>query len=356
MLKRFTPRVTALLLLAGTVTAAASTPGPVRTAKPQINLSLFGKTARIQLSVGLLGFLTILALALLFSLALVFALIARKRLRQARVANQKLEREIQERKRAEEEIRQLNASLEERVAERTREVQEANQQLAAANKELEAFSYSVSHDLRAPLRGVDGWSQALVEDYGSQLDERALEYLGRVRGEAQRMNALIENLLELSRVTRMEMNPHPVDLTAIANRIVARLQETNANRRAEFIIAPGLMAHGDEGLLEIVLVNLLSNAAKFTSRCEAARIQFGQLQQNGERPFFVRDNGVGFDMAFAGGLFGAFQRLHKASEFPGTGIGLATVQRVIHRHGGRVWAEAEAGKGASFYFTLGPAK
>jgi light-regulated signal transduction histidine kinase (bacteriophytochrome) len=335
---------------------ATSVPGHVATAKPKINLSLFGKTARIQLSVGLLGFLTILTLALLFCLALVFALIARKKLREARVANEKLEMEIQERQRAEEKVRQLNASLEQRVAERTREVQEANQQLAATNKELEAFSYSVSHDLRAPLRGVDGWSQAVVEDYGSQLDDRAREYLARVRTEAQRMNALIDNLLELSRVTRMEMNPHPVDLTAIANRIVARMQETNANRRTEFVIAPGLTAHGDEGLLEIVLVNLLSNAAKFSSGCQSPRIQLGQLQQNGELPFFVRDNGVGFDMAFAGELFGAFQRLHKASEFPGTGIGLATVQRVIHRHGGRVWAEAEVGKGASFYFTLRPAK
>jgi light-regulated signal transduction histidine kinase (bacteriophytochrome) len=318
----------------------------------EIKLTLFGKTARIRLSVGLLGFTVILILAILLSLALLFAWMARRRLRQTQVANRKLEIEIRERKRAREQIIQLNASLESRVAERTREVEEANQQLAAMNKELEAFSYSVSHDLRAPLRGIDGWSLALLEDYGSQLDERARTYLDRVRSETQRMGVLIDDLLQLSKVTRAEMQRSPVDLTSIGNAVATQLREAHPERQMEFTIATGLTAHGDAGLLQIVLTNLMSNAVKFTGNCLETRIQFGQSQRNGESAFFVQDNGVGFDMAFAGTLFGAFQRLHKVAEFPGTGIGLATVQRVIHRHGGRVWADAQIGQGATFFFTV----
>lgn len=357
MLKRLAAASVLMVILACSGPGATPQIAPPQTPKkPEINITLFGKRAHFEISVGLLGIAVIFALAFLLGLALLFALIARRRLRQARAANQKLENEIRERKRAEEEVLQLNTTLENRVAERTQEVQAASQQLAATNRELEAFAYSVSHDLRAPLRGIDGWSLALVEDYGSRLDERAQTYLNRVRSEAQRMGMLIDDLLELSRVTRVEMQQNPVDLTSIASRIADRLGEARTDRRTEFIIAPGLTANGDAGLLEIVLVNLLSNAAKFTGECAVARIEFGQNQKNGESPFFVRDNGVGFDMAFAGSLFGAFQRLHKATEFPGTGIGLATVQRVIHRHGGRVWAEAQLGKGASFYFTVGPAK
>jgi PAS domain S-box-containing protein len=256
-----------------------------------------------------------------------------------------LVRDVSEREEAQERIRQLNAELEQRVLDRTA-------QLEAANQELEAFAYSVSHDLRAPLRGIDGWSLALAEDYGPQLDETAHKYLWRVRSETQRMGVLIDDLLKLSRLTRSEMQHEAVDMTGLAQSISARLIEAQPGRQIEFVIASGLSAKGDARLFEVALTNLLSNAVKFTGPREYARVEFGRLR-GGERPFFVRDNGVGFDMKFAGTLFGAFQRLHKTSEFSGTGVGLATVQRVIHRHGGRVWAEASPGEGATFLFTVG---
>ncbi|HMD83093.1 MAG TPA: PAS domain S-box protein [Terriglobia bacterium] len=256
---------------------------------------------------------------------------------------------ITERKRAEEEIRTLNSELEQRVRSRTAE-------LEAANRELEAFAHSVSHDLRAPLRGIDGWSLALLEDYGGCLDAQGQKYLDRVRSEAQRMGKLIDDLLHLSRVGRAELVPTTVDLTSLAETIVARLKESRPDRSIEFVVAPQLKCTGDARLLEIALTNLLDNAMKFTGARNAARVEFGEREYEGNPAFFVRDNGVGFDMAYAGMLFGPFQRLHKASEFPGTGIGLATVQRVIHRHGGRIWAEAQVGAGATLYFTLGADK
>jgi light-regulated signal transduction histidine kinase (bacteriophytochrome) len=206
--------------------------------------------------------------------------------------------------------------------------------------------------LRAPLRGIDGWSQALREDYYDRLDDRGREYIDRVRAEAQRLGRLIDDLLKLSRVTRAEMQQERVNLSGLAQAIVTRLRQLEPDRTVEFSLQPDLAVVGDPDLLEAALSNLLDNAFKFTGWRTAAHIEFGQIDMQGQRTFFVRDNGAGFDMAYAQKLFGAFQRLHKSSDFPGTGIGLATVQRIIHRHGGRIWAESAVDQGATFYFTL----
>jgi len=225
-------------------------------------------------------------------------------------------------------------------------------QLEAANAELDAFAYSVSHDLRAPLRAIDGFSQALLEDYADRLDDPGKDHLARVRSASQRMAVLIDDLLNLSRVTRSEMHVGPLDLSALATGIAEDLQKRDPERRVEFAITPGLRVSADPGLMRVVLQNLLDNAWKFTGKRPDARIEVGTVHQDGRPAYFVRDNGAGFDMTYVGKLFGAFQRLHGAQEFDGTGIGLATVQRVIHRHGGRVWAEGAVGGGAAFYFTL----
>ncbi len=243
------------------------------------------------------------------------------------------------------EIHRLNAELEQRVGERTAE-------LEAANKEMEAFTYSVSHDLRAPLRAIDGFSQALLEDYSDKVDAEGQEYLQRVRAASQRMGKLIDDLLRLSRLARAPMNRQVVDLSAAVTRIVEELRTAEPERAVEVVIPPGLVAEGDPGLLEVVLRNLLGNAWKFTGKTANARIEFGRTEHEGRAAFFVRDNGAGFDMAYVDRLFGAFQRLHTENEFPGTGIGLATVQRIIRRHGGRVWAEGAVGQGATFAFVL----
>jgi len=233
-----------------------------------------------------------------------------------------------------------------------RELLEAKEAVEAANLELEAFSYSVAHDLRSPLRAIDGFSQALLEDYGPKLEGDGRDYLQRVRASAQHMAELIDDLLTLSRVTRAEMRRERVDVSDLARTIMARLQTVAPERRVEVVIPDGLAGSGDPGLLGVVLENLLGNAWKFTSKRKEARIEVGATHQDGAKAFFVRDDGAGFDMAYASRLFGVFQRLHHVNEFEGTGIGLATVQRIVKRHGGRVWATGEIDRGATFYFTL----
>jgi signal transduction histidine kinase len=268
--------------------------------------------------------------------------------------NEILEKEVAERretevalKQSEENILQLNANLERRVQDRTT-------QLEIANKELESFSYSVSHDLRAPLRAIDGFSQALVEDYKDVLDDTGKDYLKRVRAAAQKMGALIDDMLKLAKVNRTEVTLSEVDLSEMLNAIVDELRDAEPNRNVTVKVTSGLTAWCDNHLIKIALINLLNNAWKYTSKKPDACIEFGMRLHNGSPAFFIEDNGVGFDMAYADKLFGAFQRLHSAGEFSGTGVGLATVKRVISRHGGDIWAKAVPDKGATFYFTLPP--
>ncbi len=256
---------------------------------------------------------------------------------------------VEDQRLAQEKVQQLNRELEQRVRERT-------VQLEAANKELESFAYSVSHDLRAPLRALDGFSSGLLRDYQDQLDAQGQHYLARIQGATRRMGQLIEDLLHLSRVSRQEMKSEMVDLSQIARQVVENLVEQNPQRQVAFEIAPDLLVRADANLMTIALENLLSNAYKFTSRCEQAHIQFGVDGHTDETVYFIRDNGAGFDMAYADKLFVPFQRLHSDQEFPGTGIGLATVNRIITRHGGRIWSESEVNHGTTFYFTLGGEK
>jgi light-regulated signal transduction histidine kinase (bacteriophytochrome) len=255
-----------------------------------------------------------------------------------------LRTEVIERKQAVQAVQTLNQGLQQAIVE-----------LKAVNRELESFSYSVSHDLRAPLRSIDGFSQALLEDCQDQLDVSGQDYLRRIRNATQRMGNLIDDLLNLSQVTRSEMKLESVNLSLLASSVCTELQRSQPERQVEFVVQPGLVVRGDARLVQILLINLLNNAWKFSAKNPHAQVEFGILPAQTNTPvYFVRDNGTGFDMAFVNKLFGPFQRLHSANEFPGNGIGLATVQRIAHRHGGRVWAEGVLEKGATFYFTLKP--
>lgn len=240
-----------------------------------------------------------------------------------------------------------------------REIEKLNRDLSAragdlevANRDLEGFSYTVSHDLRAPLTNINGYCQIILELYGDTLDEQCKEFINVIYSETINMNQLIRTLLDFSRVTRSQLHSTPVDLSEMVSLVAAGQQLREPERRMKFTIAPGIRAEGDPDLLKVVLENLISNACKYSGNQEQALIEFGETRLSGERTFFVSDNGAGFDMAFADKLFSPFQRLHSDREFKGFGIGLATVQRIVQRHGGRVWAEAEVGKGATFYFTL----
>lgn len=253
-----------------------------------------------------------------------------------------------ERKQAEENLRALNGDLEARVRQRTAE-------LERANRELEAFSYSVSHDLRAPLRSIDGYSSLLRESARGRLSEDESAHVERVRSAVKQMSSLIDDLLSLSHVNRTSIARRSVDLTALANAQIERMRAGAPERVVECVVAPGLTAEMDPGLAPVLIDNLLDNAWKYTIGCPAARIEFGSLMsEHGERVYFVRDNGIGFDMQFVDKLFGAFQRLHADTQFAGQGIGLATAARVVRRHEGRIWAEGAPGNGATFYFTPGP--
>lgn len=305
------------------------------------------RTAEVARNLGRARFTLFLASGLdLLLISLMFRYFARERrlkeISEQTATSLALSRAEVERKA--EEIQALNVTLEERVRQRTAELENTN-------RELEAFSYSVSHDLRAPLRTIDGFSLALEEDYAEAVDATGRDYIGRVRGGVQRMGMLIDALLQLSRVTRAEITREPVDFSAMVNTVAENVKEENPGRALAITVDEGMKVNGDPKLLRVAVENLLGNAAKFTGKVEHPQIHFGW--DAAEQAFFITDNGAGFDMHYAGKLFGAFNRLHGDKDFKGSGIGLATVARVIARHHGRIWALGEVDNGATFFFTVG---
>jgi PAS domain S-box-containing protein len=263
--------------------------------------------------------------------------------------NENLEHLVQERtaelEKLNSEVQEMNRELESRVKKRTLELEESN-------NELESFSYSVSHDLRAPLRSIDGFSNKILKDYGHLMDDQGRDYFSRVINASQKMGHLIDDLLKLSRLSRIEMNITATNLSVLAEQTATELKTSTPERKVDFLIQPGMIAHADHNLMQIALQNLLENAWKYTRNTAEAKIEFSSFRRDNMTIYFIRDNGVGFDMRYVNKLFGAFQRLHSASEFEGTGVGLATVKRIIRRHHGTIWAEAEVNQGAVFYFTL----
>jgi signal transduction histidine kinase len=307
------------------------------------NLTLNGVI--LHLTVGTMGVAVIFTLTMLLAAAVLLAGAAIRRRRQAEAANRELTNEIRERRSAEEEVNKLNMELERRVVERTG-------QLDAANKELEAFSYSVAHDLRAPLRHINGFAKILEDEYGPALDATAQHYLKRVRNGANNMGQLLDDLLKMGRVSRQELACRPTDLNSLVESALLDLQPECEGRQIDWRIAHLPSVQCDPGLMKQVFANLLSNAVKYTRRREKAVIEVGQVMLHGAPVVFIRDNGAGFDQQYVHKLFGVFQRLHPADEFEGTGVGLATVQRIVQKHGGWTWAEAEVDKGATFFFAL----